>query len=72
MHYNEALKGGWALRRDELKEEIECLRMELYRTAESSKSPTELLLISQKLDQLILRWMEMQRDELTQKKACNL
>lgn len=60
------------MRRDDLKEEIERLREELYRVAESSKSPAEMLHISQRLDQLILVWMQLQKEDYMKRQACNL
>lgn len=60
------------MRREDLKDEIERLREELYRIAETSNSSSEMLLVSQKLDQLILVWMDLQKKEYERKKACNL
>lgn len=65
------VKGGCSLRREDLREEIERLRQELYRISETSNSSTEMLQVSQKLDQLILIWMDMQKKEYEQRKACN-
>ncbi|MCK4259420.1 MAG: aspartyl-phosphate phosphatase Spo0E family protein [Halanaerobiales bacterium] len=56
--------------REKLKGEIEQLRFELCQMAEESED--EILLISQKLDQLILQWMQLQKEECVRKKACNL
>lgn len=58
------------MRRDDLKEEIERLREELYRVAE--KSPAEMLCVSQQLDQLILVWMQLQKEDYMKRQACNL
>lgn len=55
-----------------LKEEIELLREELYRVLDEQDSSREILQISQKLDQLILEWMRMQKEDYDRKKACNL
>lgn len=52
------------MKKSELKEEIERLREELYRVADS-KSPEEMLIVSQRLDQLILLWMELQKKSTT-------
>lgn len=59
------------MEKNELKEKIERLREELYRVADS-KSPEEMLIVSQRLDQLILLWMELQKEEYYKNKACNL
>lgn len=60
------------MKKESLKEEIERLRQELYRVAERPNSFNETLIVSQKLDQLILTWMQMQTREFEKKKACNL
>ncbi len=55
-----------------LKGEIEQLRSKLCRTVEEFKSEDETLLISQKLDKLILQWMQIHKEECEGKRACNL
>lgn len=60
------------MRKEILKKEIERLRHELYRVAEKPSSLSETLVVSQKLDQLILIWMQIQTQEFEKKRACNL
>ncbi len=55
-----------------LKAEIELLRNKLYQALENAESRTDILHISQKLDELILQWMQFQKNEYEKKKACNI
>ena len=56
------------MQKDELREEIELLRDKLYKVLDEQVSSREILQISQKLDQLILEWMRMQKEDLKERK----